>query len=113
VGKVHKPLESVKTKYLAVSPVTDNSEHQDFETDRESPHPNFLIKIWWVNNGFCVTKYNEMMKNYLQKIGKNWLSANEHKLHQPNMHVDIRRHLCPPKCHLANTFKVLTKCFWL
>jgi hypothetical protein len=42
VGKVHKSLESVKTKYLAVSPVTHNSEHEEFEVVREYPDPNFL-----------------------------------------------------------------------
>ena len=40
-----------KTKYLAVSPVTDNFEDQDFEAVQESPHPNFLIKILRDNMG--------------------------------------------------------------
>jgi hypothetical protein len=50
------PLQSVKTKYLAVSPVTDNSERQDFEAIQEFPHPNFLkMKTWRVNKGLlCV-----------------------------------------------------------
>jgi hypothetical protein len=41
-GKSAQPLQSVRTKYLAVSPVTDNSERHDIEAVRESPHPNFL-----------------------------------------------------------------------
>jgi hypothetical protein len=32
----------IRTKYLAVSPVTDISERHDIEAVRESPHPNFL-----------------------------------------------------------------------
>jgi hypothetical protein len=41
-GKSAPPLQSVKTKYLAVSRVKDNSEGQDIEAVWESPHPNFL-----------------------------------------------------------------------
>jgi hypothetical protein len=41
-GKSVPPLQSVRTKYLAVSPVTDNFERHDIEADRKSPHPNFL-----------------------------------------------------------------------
>jgi hypothetical protein len=41
-GKSAPPLQSVQTKYLAMSPVTDNSEWHDVEAVRESPHPNFF-----------------------------------------------------------------------
>jgi hypothetical protein len=41
-GKSAPSLRSVRTKYLVVSPVTDNSERCDIEPVRESPHPNFL-----------------------------------------------------------------------
>jgi hypothetical protein len=41
-GKSAQPVQSVKTKYLAVSPVTDNFERHDFEAVQGSPHPNFL-----------------------------------------------------------------------
>jgi hypothetical protein len=41
-GKSAPPLQSVRTKYLAVSPVTDISERPDFEVVQESSHPNFL-----------------------------------------------------------------------
>ena len=42
-GKVYKPLQSVKkTKYLAVSPVTDNFEQLDLELLEDLSHPNFL-----------------------------------------------------------------------
>jgi hypothetical protein len=36
------PLQNVKTKYLALSLVTDNSEQHDFEVVQGSPYPNFL-----------------------------------------------------------------------
>jgi hypothetical protein len=42
VGKVHHPCRGLKTKYLAVSPVTDNFERHDFEAVQGSPHANFL-----------------------------------------------------------------------
>jgi hypothetical protein len=35
-------MQSVKTKYLAVSPVTNNFERHDFEAIQGFPHPNFL-----------------------------------------------------------------------
>jgi hypothetical protein len=42
VGKVHHLYRVLKTKYLAVSLVTDNSEWDDVEAVQESPHPNFF-----------------------------------------------------------------------
>jgi hypothetical protein len=51
-GKSAQPLQSVKTKYLAVSPVTNNFERHNFEAVQGSPHPNFLkIKTGgWTRN---------------------------------------------------------------
>ena len=40
-----QPLESVKTKYLAVSPVTDNSEQLIKDVNGGSQHANFKIKF--------------------------------------------------------------------
>jgi hypothetical protein len=49
-GKSAPPLQRVKTKYLAVSPVTDNFERHDFEAVQGSPHANFLkIKTYGLN----------------------------------------------------------------
>ena len=35
----------LKTKYLAVSPVTDNFEQLDLELLEDLSHPNFIIKL--------------------------------------------------------------------
>jgi hypothetical protein len=52
VGKVHDLCRVLKTKYLAVSLVTDNFERHDFETVQGSPHANFLkLKfVGWTGN---------------------------------------------------------------
>jgi hypothetical protein len=42
VGKVHNLYRVLKTKYLALSLVTDNFERYEFEAVQESPHPNFF-----------------------------------------------------------------------
>jgi hypothetical protein len=51
VDKIVQPLESVKIKYLVMSPVMDNYEQLGLELFGRSPHPNFIIKIWWVEQG--------------------------------------------------------------
>jgi hypothetical protein len=59
-GKSAPPLQSVKTKYLAVSPVTDNFERLDFEVVQGSPHANFLkLKFvgWTVNMAIGASVY--------------------------------------------------------
>jgi hypothetical protein len=54
-GKSAPPLQMVKTKYLAVSPVTDNFERHDFEAVQGSPHPNFFkLKLEWLTRDCCV-----------------------------------------------------------
>ena len=40
-GESAQPLQSVKSKYLAVSPVTDESEQLDEDVNGRSHHSNF------------------------------------------------------------------------
>jgi hypothetical protein len=55
VGKLHHLYRGLKTKYLAVSPVTDNFERHDFEAVQGSPHPNFFkLKLEGLIRDCCV-----------------------------------------------------------
>ena len=51
-GERAQPLQSVKSKYLAVSPVTDNFEYRSKDVNKRSHHSNFSkLKFCWVNKG--------------------------------------------------------------
>ena len=79
VVNVHNLCKVSKTKYLAVSPVTDNSEQLDKDVNGGLNIPNSHVKFeGWTRVGDCgfhailVSWLNERS---LQKIGKFWLYA--------------------------------------
>lgn len=95
--KVHN-LCRVKTKYLAVSPVTDNFEQLDKDWTEESHHHFQEVKkltkwrVVMVLVGFILWCQLLKRKLFFKDIGENLLYANRQKLH-------LARYAC--RCSLA------------
>ena len=81
-GERAQPLESVKTKYLAVSPVTDNSEQLIKDVNGGSQHSNFSCKILMGEQGqmrlwFSCHGCLDQKKSVFKRVRKNWISATQ------------------------------------
>ena len=113
--KVHN-LCRVKTKYLAVSPVTDNSSSWS-RMSTEAPNISIsLSKTWWVNKGrrdygFHAILSQTFEENVLQSVRQNWLLCKTAlKLHQPNMHIGYR--VIPLSVHIVSLARSIFNGIW-
>ena len=84
-----------KTKYLAVSPVTDKFE-QLIKDSTEAPNiPISKVKSWWANKGRWDYGFHAILvliskKSVFKRVGKIGFMQIILELHQPNMHIGYR-----------------------